>query len=475
MLSEREQQFLEAEQQVELRSSDLKKELRLRDLVAIQVLNIVGLSWIGSAAKLGPPHMMFWLAAVFFFYIPSGLVVAHLATEMPLEGGVYQWAKLRFGPLAGFLVALNIWLNNVFIVSKVGIASADSLSYALGAGGAWFAGSKLAISAVMVSIIGGLIVVAWRGLSLGKWINNIGSLGVLVLFGALILVAIPVWFNGTSAIAPVALTFPALTVFNLNVLGKMGMGALSGVDGAAIFAGECRDKNVARSIRRSVWISAPIVSAIFILGTASVLTFVKPSDVDLVVPITQVLSIGAPSLKVFAALLLVVTLVTGNSLSFSTITRLPMVAGWDHLLPEWFSRLHPRHRTPTGSILVVAAVAFVFGILANLSGGNQEAFQLLDNAGGIFYALAYMAMFAIPLIAPGEKPKLSLRLAAASGFAMALLYVTLSVIPIVDVPDRLAFTMKIIGVVGGFQFAGAAYFWYIQSHRPVNSGYDSPA
>ena len=26
--------------------------------------------------------------------------------------------------------------------------------------------------------------------------------------------------------------------------------------------------------------------------------------------------------------------------------RLPMVAGWDHLLPAWFSRLDPRYRTP---------------------------------------------------------------------------------------------------------------------------------
>jgi len=30
--------------------------------------------------------------------------------------------------------------------------------------------------------------------------------------------------------------------------------------------------------------------------------------------------------------------------------------------------------------------------------GQQEAFQLLQNAAGIFYALAYLAMFALPLI-----------------------------------------------------------------------------
>src|SRR2546423_14326995 len=102
--------FLAAEHQVELQSAALKKELRLIDLVGIQILNIVGLFWVGTAGKLGSSHVMFWLLAVLLFYIPSGIVVAHLVREMPLEGGLYQWAKLRFSPLLGFLVAMNIWV-----------------------------------------------------------------------------------------------------------------------------------------------------------------------------------------------------------------------------------------------------------------------------------------------------------------------------------------------------------------------------
>ena len=63
--------------------------------------------------------------------------------------------------------------------------------------------------------------------------------------------------------------------------------------------------------------------------------------------------------------------------------RLPMVAGWDHLLPDWFSRLDPRYRTPVGSLLFAGAAGSVLLILANLGTGNQEAFQLMDNAAGI--------------------------------------------------------------------------------------------
>src|SRR6266849_5264817 len=190
----REQQFLKAEHLVEIHSANLKKELRLRDLVAIQILFIVGLGWVGTAAKLGSSHVMFWLAAVLVFYIPSAIVVTHLASEMPLEGGLYQWAKLRFGGLVGFLVAGNIWFSNVLLSARLGIQTADNLAYASGPSGAWIATNRLAISAATVILICVLMLVAWHGLALGKWINNVGSFGILLLFAAIILLGLTRWF-----------------------------------------------------------------------------------------------------------------------------------------------------------------------------------------------------------------------------------------------------------------------------------------
>src|SRR5260221_715402 len=77
---------------------------------ASQVLAILGLAWIGTAGKLGASHFFFWMAAIVFFYVPSAAVVIHLNNEMPLEGGLYQWAKLRFNEMTGFLVAWNMWI-----------------------------------------------------------------------------------------------------------------------------------------------------------------------------------------------------------------------------------------------------------------------------------------------------------------------------------------------------------------------------
>ena len=455
-------QLLAAEHQVERHSGALKKELRLIDLVGMQILNIVGLFWIGTAGKVGSSHLVFWLPAVLLFYIPSGIVVAHLVKEMPLEGGLYQWAKLRFSPLVGFLVAMNIWLYNILIVCKTGVIVTDNAAYAFGPSGAWLSTSKPAIIVISVVAIGGLMVLAWRGLGVGKWVSNFGGLAIVLLFLAMIVVAVPRWFHGAAGIgpvtAPVALAFPALSLLNLNLLGKMGFGAFSGFDQVGVFAGECRSADVAKSIRRSVWLAAPLISVMFIAGTASVLAFSRPESIDLVSPMSQVLSGGAPRLVAISALILIAALLAQSSLGFSTMIRLPMVTGWDHLLPGWFSRLDPRYRTPVGSVMFAGVVAVVFSVLTNLGSGNQEAFQLLDNSGGILYALTYLVMFAIPLIARGEKPTLTVRVAALSGFAMTLLYVLLSVFPIIQVQNPWLFTVKIIAVVVGLQLAGAAYY-----------------
>ena len=74
------------------------------------MLCVVGSSWVGVAASLGKSHVVFWLGAMLLFYVPLALVVIYLNRLMPLEGGLYQWAKLGFNPFRGFLIAWNLWI-----------------------------------------------------------------------------------------------------------------------------------------------------------------------------------------------------------------------------------------------------------------------------------------------------------------------------------------------------------------------------
>ena len=100
-----------AESQTAAQSTVLRRELSLADLALAQILIVIVPEFFGTAVKAGPSHVVLWLLAILLFFVPQALVVAHLNRLMPLEGGLYEWARLAFGDRVGFLVAWNMWLN----------------------------------------------------------------------------------------------------------------------------------------------------------------------------------------------------------------------------------------------------------------------------------------------------------------------------------------------------------------------------
>jgi amino acid transporter len=455
---------MDSAQDVRSHSAELKKELGLGDLVLVQILYVVGSHWVGTAAKLGNQQLVFWLLAVTLFYAPLAAVVIYLNRILPLEGGLYQWAKIGFNDFIGFLTGWNLWLYIILFMSSQGMNIANNIAYAFGL--EWMAAEKWFNLLVTGALVVFLVVVTVLGLSVGKWVQNGGSIAQIVTFALLILVPFLSLRSGAlHAYHPLAAAMPAISLFSLNILGKMSFGAFSGFEYVAILAGEC--KNPAR-IGRSVLLAAPIIVLMFILGTSALLAYSSPEQVDLLGPIPQALSIAFRSFA-WAGLIgpVAILLLVGRQLGASTLavagsTRLPMVAGWDHLLPHWFSKLHPRFKTPVNSILFVGAMILVAGVASLVGVGQQEAFQILDNASGILYSLAYLVMFALPLVGlrrVADTPPLWLRMTAGVGFAVTLLYSVLSVFPIIEVASRLSFVVKVGGLVVFANLLGAALYW----------------
>ena len=148
-----------------------------------------------------------------------------------------------------------------------------------------------------------------------------------------------------------------------------------------------------------------------------------------------------------------------------------MVAGWDALLPAWFTKLHARYRTPVNSILFVGAASLLMSIVGLIGVGKQEAFQILWNAGGLFYGLTHVVLFAIPIFglkAAGKSPPLWLKLVSLSGLLMTLLYVALSVVPIIQVENRLTFALKIGGLIVITNLIGAAIYLLARRRKTVS-------
>ena len=463
-----------AEHEVESHSVALKKPLGLRDLVLTQILFVVGSSWVGAAAKLGQAHLFFWLLAISLFYIPQAAVVIYLTRLMPLEGGLYQWAKLGFNEFAGFIVAWNLWLLSITVIALGGMFVTTNLSYAIGDFGSWMPHSKWCVSLISSALVAGLAWTAIRGLSLGKWVHNVGAFAMLLVYGALILLPLIALGRGElKSYQPLQMVAPTMSIFYcLNIFTKLAVGALSGFEYIAILAGETRAP--ARDIGRSVLIASPVIAAMFIFGTGSVLAFIGDNPIDLIGPVPQTLKLGLRSFPIAGVIASIgIVLMTVRSISSTSVhvtgsSRLPMVAGWDRLLPAWFSRLHPRYQTPVNSIIFVAAVTLVIAIASQIGAGIQEAFQLVDNAANVFYGIAYFVMFALPLAGAGAISRgapVWLRVAALCGCGVSLLAIFFTVYPIIDVPSPLIFAAKVVTVTAIANGIGILIFVLGQRRR----------
>jgi len=454
------------EREVGAHSASLKKELGLRDLVLTQVVFVFGTVWVGFAATLGRSQMAFWLIAIAVFYLPLAVVVIYLNRLAPLEGGLYQWAKVAFDDFVAFLVAWNFWIFGILVMSGISLIIKKNIAYAIGPRANWMHENKWMTTLVCIVLVTSVTAASRRGLALGKRVQNFG--GAMLMFTVAILILMPFITAGRGSLAnyhPISLSLPDINSHNVNVCSKLAVGALSGFEYIAILAGECRAP--AKNISRSVIISAPIIALMFILGTASVLAFVTPDKVDLIAPIPQVLSLGFGSFGWVSTLISITIFgvaarqIALMSIYFAGNTRLPMVAGWDNLLPAWFAKLHKRYRTPINSILFVGATTLVFSLAPLIGVKEAEAFQFQDNAASVLYALIYLVLFAIPIVAMrrfGARAPWWLKVAAAFGFIASLTGAFYTIFPIIEVESHFWFAAKIIGVVVIANIIGTAIY-----------------
>lgn len=436
----------------------LRRELRLWDLVPMQIAMIVWLGWTGFAARQGPSQIALWLLAIVLFYLPLAAVVMKLSRAMPLEGGVYQWVKAGISPFAGYMAAWNMTLYAISAFAVVGSFFANGFAYAAGPGGAWMLTSKpftLTLTAIACLIT---FFFNTRGLQLAKWWSDSGAVLTVATFVALLFLLIRAWAIGLpSAHASFSLTLPTFSLVTLNVFTKMSLSALSGFEGSAIFSEECRKPE--NDVARSVLIAAPLIAVMYILGTSAVLAYTPPAQVDLAATVPQTMQAGFGASGPGRALTIIVTGAFTVSYTASMViitgmvSRLPMVAGWDRLLPHWWSELHPRFRTPSKAIGAVTAAMFILGALSLLGAGNQEAVQVSVGAGFGSMCIMYMLLFSVILF--GVRSGIWIRVAAAAAFLVALTALIFEIVPLGQVASPLVFALKVIAVICALNGLGA--------------------
>src|SRR5213075_511128 len=187
-------------------------------------------------------------------------------------------------------------------------------------------------SLISAALVIGLAWACLRGLSLGKWVHNVGALAMFLVYAALILLPLVGLARGElKSYHPLQLALPTMSIFYcFNIFTKLAVGALSGFEYVAILAGETRSP--ARDIGRSVLIASPVIALMFILGTSSVLAFIGEAPIDLIGPVPQTLRLGLRSFPIAGAiasigiLLMTTRTIASTSVHVTGSSRLPSPA-----------------------------------------------------------------------------------------------------------------------------------------------------
>src|SRR5271154_5977463 len=169
-------------------TNSLVRALGVSDVTWLYLVAVVNLNVVPVGAVAGFKVMWLWAAAILLFFLPQGIAVIELAERMPGEGGLYLWTKETYGDFHGFLCGWCYWMTNMFFVPSLLFSVAGGMTYIVGGNtAAKINDSRLFFFLLPVSLLWITIFANVRGLGVGKWVNNIGGIGALVIGGALMI------------------------------------------------------------------------------------------------------------------------------------------------------------------------------------------------------------------------------------------------------------------------------------------------
>jgi amino acid transporter len=452
----------------------LPRELTLRDMVLFNIVAVVSLRWFATAAAAGPSSITLWILAALLFFIPQGLAVSDLSARYPEEGGIYAWTKRSFGEGHGFMCGWCYWVNNILYYPNLLMSTAVVGTYAIGRGETGLADSWTYVLPATLGALWLAVAVNIVGLKTGRWLQNIGAFGTYL--PGILLIGL-----GVHA----ALTRPAATPMNattlipdladlseLNLWASIAF-AFAGLELCAVMGAEVRDPR--RTLPRSIYISAPLIAFLYIVGTAAVLWLIPAGRVNIVSGFLQATAVGAREispglvwLAPLAAGLYVLGNIGGVGAWLTGPARVAFVIGLDRYFPPAFGRIHPRWKTPYVAILTQAVLASVFLFLSVLGRGTtvEKAYLVILDTMLLVYFIPYIYLFTCYLVVRLKAPAIGTRaegrisavLIGCSGLALTLFAMLIATVPPSGTAEPWLFRLKVIGGAGFFVVLGGLIY-----------------
>jgi amino acid transporter len=449
-----------------------RRVMGFRDLLLFYVVTGISLRWIATAAAAGPSSILIWIAAWLAFYLPLVFSVLELSSRYPNEGGLYVWSDRAFGKFSGFMAAWTYWTSNLPYFPAVLYFAAGSALFM--GGGRWQHLERdpiyyMVFSLLALALVTGLNIV---GLDVGKWLHNLGALGMwLPILIVMVLAAMAAARFGSATEFSLSAMTPRLEIKEIIFWSTITF-ALGGCETASLLGDEIQ--NPRRSIPRALLASGTLVTLGYIGGTVAVLALLPQSQISGLLGMTQAIEQGAQRLGLFgvlpvAALLIMLSNLGAAGAFLAAAARLPFVAGIDRFLPAAFGRLHPRWGTPHVALLVQCLATGVFVFLGQAGTTVKGAYDVLVSLGVITYMVPYLYVFASLIRLQRETPgpdvirvpggRAVATLLGAVGFATTSISILLSFVPPADEPNQLLAVIKIAGGTAFLLGLGAAIYW----------------
>lgn len=355
---------------------ELKRALSLRDLVVFGIVFMSPMSSMtlfGIMAEMSQGHNVLCYLLGFSAMLFTAYAYGQMVRAFPIAGSTYSYTQRAVHPKLGFLAGWVMLLDYVLIPMLLYVVSALYAHEFIPAIPFWGWVLLYVVPITFVNI---------RGVELAAKTNTIMTILMIAALIAFFAASIKYALTGNAELFSWKAIYNAQK-FSLNaVVAGSSLAVLSylGFDAITTLTEEAKDQ---RQVGTAI-ILACIVQTFIYLGMAYFGTIVAPDVKAFGNPETAVfgmaLKVGGAALQAFISVIIIVSGVSTALVGQASASRLLFGMGRDKVIPaKFFAHLHPTFKTPTYSIVFMAAIGLVGALTISMTTLSE-----MVTFGGLF-------------------------------------------------------------------------------------------
>jgi basic amino acid/polyamine antiporter, APA family len=302
------------------------------------------------------------------------LCIAEAGSRVGATGGLYAYVEAAFGPLAGFVTGVLLWLAATMAfaaVSTIFVASVARVQPSFASDGAQ--------SILLLVVLVLLALTNIFGVRQGSRMNTVTTIVKIVPLLVLIVV-------GIFSVEPANLMWSDTPSSEAVIRASIFMiFAFAGIESAMLPSGEFR--NPARTVPVAILAAMAVVTVIYIMLQIVAQGTLGPALVGTPTPLAdaagQVMGSAGVAMISIGVILSTFGYLSGMTLA---VPRAIFALSRDGFLPALFTRVHERWRTPWVAIIAQSAIVYVLAITSGF-----ELLAIIANGAVLLVFLASVA------------------------------------------------------------------------------------